>query len=291
MAPIMRKSVLLSLSVALALSACGGESAPPATAERAPNSEPAPARPAPVTGPRITGTVQVANLTSLPGGMQLVIKLLDVTDPAAVPVVVSEVTMPAPRMLPYSYELGYDPARIVAENRYVVEAALQADGLALYGTTAPTPALTQGAGDRGLALSLVQGGKAVAQMAPADQLKADFAALEANLGALRRITGERLEEQIAVGWDAFVAADGQVRMAREQVDYAEAGSAEFRYAYQGGQPWVVERKQGGVTTLVGWSTDGTLLLNQKGGDEASEEEIQQLRQRAAALYTTAAARR
>jgi putative lipoprotein len=230
-------------------------------------------------------------LEKLPDGLQLNLKMLDVSDPAAVPETVAERTIPAPRQLPYNFELGYDPARIDAEGRYVIEASLQADGLSLYGTTAATPVLTQGAPDRGFSLNLVQGGKAVATMAPADQLKADFTALVANIGALRRITGERLEEETAVGWDAFVAADGQVRMAREQVDYAEAGNAAFRYAYQGGQPWVVERKQGRVITMIGWTSDGTLLLNEKGSESASEDEVAALRKRALDLYATAAARR
>ena len=40
---------------------------------------------------------------------------------------------------------------------------------------------------------------------------------------------------------------------------AEGGTAAYRYAYQGGQPTVVERKQGGSTTLLGWTSDGQLI--------------------------------
>jgi hypothetical protein len=82
-----------------------------------------------------------------------------------------------------------------------------------------------------------------------------------------------------------------VRMAREQVETAEGGNTAYRFAYQGGQPWVVERKQGGTTTLLGWTSDGQLILNEKGAEPASEDEVEALKQRALALYATAAARR
>jgi uncharacterized lipoprotein YbaY len=294
----MRKLALFPLTIALALSACGGESTPPAGAPAPAASAPAEAAPippanTPITGPRIAGRVEVTDLTSLPAtGTQLAFKLFDVTDAAVAPVVVAEQITGAPRNLPYDFEFGYDAARIDQSRRYVMEASIQSEGFVLYGTPAPTPVLTQGAGDSGFVLNLVRGGKPVSTVPPSEQLKLDFAALEAQLGALRRIKGERLEEEVAVGWDAFVDdGSGQVRMAREQVDYGDAGTAEFRFAYQGGQPWVVERKQGGATTLLGWTTDGQLILNEKGGAQASDEEIAELKQRASALYSVAAARR
>jgi hypothetical protein len=228
----------------------------------------------------------------LPEGIELVVKLLDVTDATAVPVLLNERVVAAPRILPSGFEIGYDAAQIDQARSYAVEVALRTDGIVLYGTPAPTPVLTQGGGTQGLTVTLVQGGKPVSTVAPPEQLKLDFQALEANLGALRRITGERLDEQVAIGWDAFVdTVSGQVRMAREQVETAEGGTTAYRFAYQGGQPWVVERKQGGTTTLLGWTSDGQLILNEKGAEQASEQEIEQLKQRALALYSTAAARR
>lgn len=287
----MRKLALIPLSAALVLSACGGEQPAPAPATPA-TTAPTPAEvPAttPVSGPKISGSITVEGISQLPDGIQLTAKLLDVTDPAAVPVVVSERTTAAPQLLPSGFEVGYDPAQIDQAKRYGVEVALQTDGIVLYGTPAPTPVLTQGATDSGLSLTLVQGGKPVTTVAPPEQLKLDFKALEANLGALRRITGERLDEQVAIGWDAFVDnASGQVLMAREQVEVAEAGTTAYRFAYKGGQPWMVERKQGGSTTLLGWTSAGELILNESA---LAEQEIEQLKQRALALYATAAARR
>ena len=285
----MRKIALIPLSAVLVLSACGGEQPAPAAA---PAAAPTPAEVAattPVAGPKVSGSITVQGVSQLPEGIQLSAKLLDVTDPAAVPVVVSERTTAAPQLLPSGFEVGYDPAQIDQAKRYTVEVSLQSDGIVLYGSPTPTPVLTQGAGDSGFSLTLVQGGKPIATVAPPEQLKLDFQALEANLGALRRITGERLDEEVAIGWDAFVDnASGQVLMAREQVEVADAGTTAYRFAYKGGQPWMVERKQGGGTTLLGWTSAGELILNESA---LSEEEVEQLKQRALALYGTAAARR
>lgn len=289
----MRKSALLPLSVALALAlaACGGDK-PAATAPAASAAPAAPAAPTPVAGPKVSGSFTVEGSNQLPGGIELAVRLLDVTDAAAVPVVVAERATAAPRILPSGFEIGYDPAQIDQTHRYVLEVALRADGLVLYGTPGPTPVLTQGAPETGLQLSLVQGGKAVSTVAPPEQLKLDFQALEAKLGALRRITGERLDEQVSIGWDAFVdTVNGQVLMAREQVEAAEGGTTAYRFAYAGGQPWYIERKQGGSTLLLGWTSEGQLILNEKGDAPASEAEVEQLKQRALALYSTAAARR
>jgi uncharacterized lipoprotein YbaY len=291
----MRKIALLSLTAAVALAACGDDRpAPAATAAAPAASAPAaaPAAAAPITGPKVSGSVTVAGVSQLPDGIELATRLLDVTDPAAVPVQISERVTSAPRILPSGFEVGYDPAQIDQARKYVVEVALRTDGIVLYGTPAGVPVLTQGAPENGLAITLVQGGKPVSSVSPTEQLKLDFQALEANLGSLRRITGERLDEQVAIGWDAFVdTVSGQVRMAREQVETAEGGNTAYRFAYQGGQPWVVERKQGGTTTLLGWTSDGQLILNEKGAEQASEQEVEQLKQRALALYSTAAARR
>jgi uncharacterized lipoprotein YbaY len=291
----MRISILISFSIVFALSACGGESTPPADTSAQPDSGATvsmPAANAPITGPRISGRIEVTDLATLPPGIQLGFKLFDITDPSIAPVLVSEQITAAPRTLPYEFEFGYDASRVNPSLRYGMTAAIQTEGVVLYGTSSVTPVLTQGATDAGLVLPLVRGGTPVTTIAPSEQIKLEFGKLEAQIGALRRITGERLEEEVAVGWDAFVDdGSGQVRMAREQVDYAEAGSAEFRYAYQGGQPWVVERKQGGVTTLLGWTTEDQLILNEKGSGEASEEEVESLKQRAASLYAQAAARR
>ena len=279
----------LSVAAAMALVACGGQPKAPATASAA-QTPAATAAPA-VTGPAITAKVSIDQLATLPPGLSLVMKLVDVSDAASLPVVVAESTQPASAALPLKVALGYDPAKIDASRHYGLQVMLQAETLVLYGTDRPIPVLTQGAPKGELAVSLVRGGQPAADVPPADVAKSEFEKLVASIGALRRIQGERLDDDIAVGWDAFVEDSGQIRMAREQVDYGDAGSAQFRYAYKGGQPWVVERVQKGVTTLVGWNEAGDLLLNQKDSGETDEADVARLKARAESLYAQAAARR
>ncbi len=284
----MHKLISLSVAAALFLSACGGESA--GTSGNAPSAQQQGA-PAAVTGPALSGQIDVDQLPSLPPGITLVLKLLDTTDKAVLPVVVAESATPAANALPFKFALPYEPARIDATHSYALSATLQAETLVLYGTAAPVPVLTDGAPSSDMKLALVRGGQPSADVPPDELAKKEFAELEAHIGALRRIQGERLEEEIAVGWDAFVESSGQIRMAREQVDFGDAGSAAFRYAYRGGKPWIVERVQGGKKTLVGWNEEGTVILNETASGKAGDDVLESLRQRAASLYREAAARR
>lgn len=286
----MRKLLSLSVAAALVLSACGGESSN-TTAGNAPAAQQQSTAPVAVTGPAVTGLIEVDQLPTLPPGITLVLKLLDTTDKAALPVVVTEAATPAANALPFKFALPYDAARIDATHSYAISATLQAETLVLYGTGTPVPVLTNGAPSSELKLALVRGGQPSADVPPDELAKKDFADLEAQIGALRRIQGERLEEEIAVGWDAFVEPSGQIRMAREQVDFGDAGSAAFRYAYRGGKPWVVERVQGGKKILVGWSEDGTVILNESASGKAGDDVLESLYQRAALLYREAATKR
>ncbi len=279
----------LSVAAALALAACGGQSDAPANSAAA--QTPAAAAAPAITGPAITAKVSIDQLATLPPGLSLVMRLVDVTDAASIPVVVAESTQPAAAALPLNVALGYDPAKIDASHSYGLQVMLQAETLVLYGTDRPVPVLTQGAPKGELALSLVRGGQPAADVPPAELAKGEFEKLVASIGALRRIEGERLEDDIAVGWDAFVEDSGQIRMAREQVDYGSAGSAQFRYAYKGGKPWVVERVQKQVTTLVGWNEAGDLIVNEKESGEADDADVALLKARAESLYGQAAAKR
>ena len=279
--------LLLSLVTALALTACGGDKSDSPARNGSSNANERPAVPQPA-GPAVTGTATIDKLTTLPRGLSLVVKLVDTTDPASLPVVVAESVQPASQMLPLNVSQVYDPGRINPERQYGLQVALQAETLVLYGTSSPIPVLTGGATAKGLKIDLVRGGQPAADVPPGEQAKTEFAKLEANIGALRRIHGERLEENIAVGWDAFVEDSGQIRMAREQVDFGDAGSAQYRYAYKGGKPWVVERVQGKEKTVVGWNESGALVLNE---DARSENDPLALYTRAESLYAQAAARR
>src|SRR5690606_12056699 len=163
--------------------------------------------------------------------------------------------------------------------------------LVLYGTAAPVPVLTDGAPSSELKLALVRGGQPSADVPPDELAKKEFADLEAQIGALRRIQGEKLEEDVAVGWDAFVESSGQIRMAREQVDFGDAGSAAFRYAYRGGKPWIAERVQGGKKIIVVWNEERPVTLTEPASGKAGADGLASLRRCAASLCREAAATR
>ena len=279
--------LVLSVSAALMLAACGGQDAAPSKSAEAHVSDQSQAPTTPA-GPAVTGIATIDKLTTLPRGLSLVIKLVDTTDPASVPVVVAQSTQTASQILPLNLAQAYDPAKIDVGHQYGLQVALQAETLVLYGTDKPIPVLTNGAPTKGLQVNLVRGGQPTVDVPPGEQAKTDFAALEANIGAMRRLHGERLEETISVGWDAFVEDSGQIRMAREQVDYGDAGSAQFRYAYKGGKPWVVARVQGGNTVMVGWNEAGDLVLNETSGGSVDPAN---LFARAQSLYNLASAQR
>src|SRR5690606_25655358 len=154
------------------------------------------------------GTASIDSLATLPPGLSLVLRLVDTTDAANLPVVVAESSQPAPNLLPLSFAIGYDPAAISQDRRYGVQVADQAETLVLYGTSNPVPVLTDGAPSKGLTVALVRGGQPAIDVPPAEQAKNDFTTLTENIGALRRIQGERLEADVAVGWDAFVEDSG-----------------------------------------------------------------------------------
>jgi len=286
--------ILLSIFAAVTLAACGNDQgqAPARTTSGEVSTQPAVAqRP---TGPVVSGTVSIGQRPTLPRGLSLVVKLVDVTDPASLPVVVAESTQPASQVLPLNVALAYDPARIDASHSYGLQVTLQAEthgparAPVLYGTDRPVPVLTAGAPSKGLAIELVRGGQPAVDVPPGEQAMAEFDELAANIGGMRRIHGERLEAEVAVGWDAFVEDSGQIRMAREQVDYGDAGSAQFRYAYKGGKPWVVERIQGRDKVVVGWNESGDVVLDEDGSGQV---DTATLYARAESLYAQASAQR
>jgi len=285
------KFVSIAIVSAL-LAACGGSETPSAQQSRSSQAA-APAQPVQPPTPQydtaIHGDLQVAGLTELPQGFQLNVRLLDVSDPSQVPPVVAEITQPAPSLLPYRFALPYDASKINQEGRYAVLAALVIENVPLYSSPSPTPVLTQGNGSN-IGIELVRGGaQADTQIAPTEKMKQDFEALERSIGGFKRIAGERINEDVTVGWDAFIAS-GHVRFAREQIDYGDAGSAAFKYAYQDGKPWVIVRVQRDRSTWLGWNSAGELILNEGDSGAVEAADAERLREQAAALYQAASQR-
>jgi uncharacterized lipoprotein YbaY len=282
----MRVAAVLGLvSVSLLLAACGDGSGP-ATGRSQAAAQQQPAALAPVTGPAIRGQLSVAGLNQLPPGLHLNMKLLDVTDPEAVPAVVSERNEPAPKILPHDYAVGYNPTWINPERIYVLEVTLNAETLALYATNEPVPVLTRGGKDT-VDLQLVRGAVPRAGIPPAELLRREFQRIEGGLGGMRRVAGDRSVGDVMVGWDAFIDGDGSLRMAREIFDYGEGkGGATFQYAYdEGGKPFVIVREADGVKTWLGWDRAGAVRLNViNGSGELSDAEIAQFRKQAEDMY-------
>ncbi|SDD83634.1 YbaY family lipoprotein [Aquimonas voraii] len=288
-----RKLIPLAVAAAL-LSACGAPETPPAQqAAPAPTGASAAVAAAPAATPQfdtaISGELIVEGLNELPPGFELSVRLLDLSDPSQVPPVVAEVSGPAPSILPHRFSLPYDASKIVEGGRYGVLAALVVQGVPLYSSAAPAPVLTEGNGSS-VSLSLVRGGaQADTQIAPTEKMKQDFAALERSIGGLKRIAGERITDDVTVGWDAFLS-DAGVRFAREQVDFGDAGTASLKYAFKDGSPWVIVREQRGRTTWLGWNEAGELMLNEGPDGPIDAAEAERLRAGAAEVMAQAQAR-
>lgn len=289
----MHRKLISLATAAILLSACGSQEPPTAQAPAAAASSTAAASSSvassaatPQFDTAIVGDLSVAGLNELPPGFQLSVRLLDLSDPSQVPAVIAELAGPAPSMLPHRFSLPYDPSRIAETGRYGVQAALTVEGLPLYSSAAPQPVLTEGNGAR-VELALVRGGaQADTQIAPTEKMKQDFGAIERAIGGLNRVAGERITDDVTVGWDAFTA-EGKVRFAREQVDFGEAGTASLKYAFQGDRPWVIVREQRGRTTWLGWNEAGELMLNEGPNGPIDVAEAERLRAGAAEVMALA----
>ncbi|MCK7593648.1 YbaY family lipoprotein [Pseudomarimonas salicorniae] len=287
----MRAPLFIALSAVL-LAACGQQGSQQEQQARREQAQQGPTAPPPVpaSATAIRGTLNINGLSQLPPGLQLRLRVLDRTDPSIVPPVVAERVEPAPASVPYNYALPYDPATINPDGRYVVDGALVAGEAVLYGTPNSIWVLTQGE-DANADIGLERGGGLPPpDMAPADLLRQEFDRLERSIGGMKRISGERIENDITVGWDAFADSSG-IRFARQAIDYDKGGVVSFRFAYKDGQPWILAREQGGVVQMVGWAADGTLALNSDTNDKALDEnEVASLKAMAASVYSEAAAK-
>lgn len=288
----MRAPIYLALSAVFALTGCGQQSGPAQPAQPAAATQ-GPAAPAavPASAVAIRGSLSIDGLSQLPRTLQLRLRLLDMSDPSIVPPVVAERIEPAPGILPYTYALPYTESAINPDGKYVIEATLVTGDVVLYGTPAPVAVLTQGASGRADIAMARGGGLPAPNIAPADLLKQDFDKLERSIGGMKRFNGERIENDITVGWDAFADSSG-IRFARQVIDYDKQGTVSFKFAYKDGKPWVLVREQRGVSAYIGWGPDGSLLLNRDNNDKQMDEaKIGELRAMAEALYSEAAAKR
>lgn len=287
----MRAPLLLALTAAL-LAGCGQDT--PTSQANAPAAAPqqglAAPPPVPASATAVRGRLAINGLSKIPPGLQLRLRLLDRTDPSIVPPVVFERIEPAPAVLPYDYALPYDPAKIDAAGRYVIDAALVAGDAVLYGTPNSVWVLTQGAGDRADLTLERGGGLPPPDISPADLLRQEFERMERSIGGMKRVSGERIEEKVTVAWDAFADSSG-IRFARQVVDDDKGGKVTYQFAYKDGEPWILRREEGGVIHMLGWAADGTLALNRDNNDKSWDAaQIEAIRNLAANLYAEASAK-
>lgn len=286
----MRNAMFLALLAALSLTACNRSSEP------APGANPSAAASATqkVEG-AITGTLTTADgaPATLPEGAVVTVRLLDGTRSDAPPAEVLAVPVESTGSLPMTYTLSYDPKSVEKMATYLVDANVTLNGQLLFLTQARLPVLTQGAGNTS-DIPLIQGLALRAPATEADDAKRLYADLQAQLGAMKRLVGDRIEGETTIGWDAFADTTG-VRMVRENVVYGETGDkATLRFAYRDGKPWVATKQQGGSKTMVAWDKFGNVVLREveRGGNtsEASEDVAAELKRGSDAALEIVAAK-
>lgn len=232
------------------------------------------------TGDTLHGQVVVNGQVAPAAGARLALQLLDMAQPGS-PVASKEVEVSGSP--PYSFELKFDPSRIVAGNTYVLHAKLD-DGERRFLPAFDAPVLTHGAGtDVQVSLN--------PEATPAERLKQDFEKIQSHIGGYKKVEGTYTTDEASVGWDAF-AEGGTVRFARVNTirdDDKGGGRESVQFAYhEDGSPMVVQQRRGAT---VGWDADGTLLWNEDaGGGELDDAGVSRLREEAEAVFRRAQAK-
>jgi uncharacterized lipoprotein YbaY len=281
----MRSLIVFAFAAATLVTACGRDESAPASAN---GGTPAPAK----VANAVTGVVIANSPSALAPGATLTVRLLDVTRADGETILVATQTWPV-TAIPAEFTLPYDPAQINSIRTFAVDATVMDQGVARYVSQGRVGVLTQGKPSHANVL-LAEAMVAPAPKDPVAEFDKSIAAFEAQLGALKRVTGSRIEgEEAAIAWDAFADAYG-VRFVRETVNNAEGATvSQSRYAFdQDGKPWLIEREAGGTKTRLGWSEDGTVLVHQRNGAEAeiAEDEIARLVKGAESAKAAAAAK-
>ncbi len=99
-----------------------------------------------VTTALVQGSATYRERITLPASAVVVVQLQDVSRADAPATVVSEVTLkPEGKAPPYAFEIPYDPAKIVATNRYAVSVRILDGTKLLFLNTTMSPVVTMGA--------------------------------------------------------------------------------------------------------------------------------------------------
>lgn len=118
-----------------------GRLVPVGASERSPFVEPT-ATPA-ATGAVVTGTITCPQCAALPPAAQITVRLVDVTDPSRVSIVVERVFSPTSQA-PVQFELPLERVTIDPGRAYAIEASIAVDGKVRFAAMDPPRVLTQG---------------------------------------------------------------------------------------------------------------------------------------------------
>jgi putative lipoprotein len=249
------RSVVWSLMTvaAVALAGCSNSSNSSSTPATEGSAASAPASQA----SNVTGTVSIRGDIKPSAQDSLEIKLVDVTSQGSAPLATKTIA-PATNF-PQQFELDFNPANVVPNDMYVVEAALT-DGDRHYTMPLQAPVLTQGHPSANVAIELMP------EQTPGEKMLVAFQGLQKQIGGMKRSSGTKLEPNASRAWQVF--RDGmEVKFIRELVDYGDKGFTSTDYAYKDGKPWVVQQQkkssQNAKPTSVdtaGWGDDGSLVL-------------------------------
>lgn len=281
----MRSLTVFAFAAAALVAGCGRNESTPAAGDGA---AAAPAS----TANAVSGMVIADAPAALAPGATLTVRLLDVTRADGETILIATQTYPI-SAIPAEFTLPYDPAQVNSIRTFAIDATVMDQGVARYVSQGRVGVLTQGKPNHAN-IRLAEAMVAPAPTDPVAEFEKSFGEFEAQLGALKRVTGSRIEgEEAAIAWDAFADSTG-VRLVRETVNNAEGATvSQSRYAFdEAGKPWMIERDAGGAKTRLGWSPAGDVLLHQRNGSDAEigADEIERLVRAAESARAAAAAK-
>jgi putative lipoprotein len=183
--------------------------------------------------PVVYGTVSSGEPMALPANARLEVVLTDLSrsDGSAEPI--ANVAIDNPGAAPIRFAIAYDPARIVEERRYAVEATIRAGDRVLFRSADRVPVLT---GEYLARVDVpVQRAPApppapVARVSPAERA---LQTIRGSLDELMKIGGSYKTPEMEATYEAFLDGDALVAV-REARSFGERGSAKAAFYFRDG---------------------------------------------------------
>ncbi len=257
----MRILIAPGLVAAMLIAGCNSAPPPPAAPVAAPIAN------------AVSGTVMLREPRELSAAAKVDIKVVDVAQPD---VVLAQATINDANKQPVAFNLPIDPSKVDPKRTYAVEAVLT-DGDRRFLPVLQLPVLTNKAPAK-IEVLLAP------EPTPAEKLYEDFHKAFAQIGNMKSIRGDSLNDKSTTAWDAFLS-NGKVKFVREITDLDDdKGRITMKMGFQGDDPWVIVKDESPAgsnksyaTTKLGWDDKGNLVLNEKtGGASASDAEANSL---------------